>query len=213
MKFPDDYHNADFAGKETKFKVTAKKIEHAHVPEFNEEFIEKLRGKKLDLAGFKELIKSELLETKESNEQMKQEMLLIEELMKHCDLELGDTLLSEQTNIVYREISDNVGKDGVRMEDYLASLGLDEAAYKEKHVKEVALKRLQGELILSHLVEKDAVVVSDAEMKTEIEKIMSRYESEDVRKRLEELYVPGNKYYEELKRRMRLRKCIDSFFA
>ena len=50
-------------------------------------------------------------------------------------------------------------------------------------------------------------------MKTEIEKIMSRYESADVLKRLEELYVPGNRYYEELKRRMRLRKCIDSFFA
>ncbi|MCH8518647.1 trigger factor [Candidatus Gracilibacteria bacterium] len=213
VTFPADYHNADFAGKQTKFHVTAKKLERSHVPEFTEEFIEKLRGKKLDLAGFKELVREELLDVKTSNEQMKQEMVLIEELVKHCELEIGDALLSEQTNIVYREISENVVKDGIRMEDYLASLGLDEAGYKEKHVKEVALKRLQGELILSHLVEKESIEVSDDEMKDEIAKIMTRYESAEVLKRLEELYVPGNRYYEELKRRMRLRKCIDGFFA
>lgn len=213
MKFPSDYHNALFAGKETRFHVTVKKVEYAHVPEFTPDFIEKLRGKKLDLAGFKELVREELLEVKESNDQMKREMTLIEELVKHCDLDIGDALLAEQTNIVFREIADNVSKDGIRMEDYLASLALDEAAYKERHVKEVALKRLQGELILSHLVEKQALTVSDDEMKSEIEKIMSRYESPDVLKRLEELYVVGNRHYEELKRRMRLRKCIDSFFA
>lgn len=213
VKFPSDYHNALFAGKETRFHVTVKKVEYAHVPEFTPDFIEKLRGKKLDLAGFKELVREELLEVKESNDQMKREMTLIEELVKHCDLDIGDALLAEQTNIVFREIADNVSKDGIRMEDYLASLALDEAAYKERHVKEVALKRLQGELILSHLVEKQALTVSDDEMKSEIEKIMSRYESPDVLKRLEELYVVGNRHYEELKRRMRLRKCIDSFFA
>ena len=49
ITFPADYHNANFAGKKTLFKVTAKKIEHAHKPEFTEEFIEQLRGKKMDL--------------------------------------------------------------------------------------------------------------------------------------------------------------------
>lgn len=213
VKFPSDYHNAGFAGKDTKFHVTVKKVEYAHVPDFTPDFIEKLRGKKLDLNGFKELVRGELLEVKESNDQMKREMSLIEELLKHCKLDIGDTLLTEQINIVFREIADNVSKDGIRMEDYLASLGLNEEVYKERHVKEVALKRLQGELILSHLIEKNNIKVSDEEMKSEIEKIMSRYESPDVLKRLEELYVPGNRYYEELKRRMRLRRCIDSFFT
>ena len=53
ITFPKDYHNADFAGKKTKFKVTIKKFEHAHKPEFTPEFIKQLRGKDLDLKGFK----------------------------------------------------------------------------------------------------------------------------------------------------------------
>lgn len=213
VTFPKDYHNADFAGKKTKFKVTAKKIEHAHKPEFTPEFIEQLRGKKLDLKGFKDLIKTELLETKEANDGMEREMKLIEELLKHTSLDLGDKLVAQQTEQVFAEVKENIWKDGVKVSDYLESLGLSEKEYKEKHIKETAIKRLQGELILNELMKQEKIEVSDDEMKTEVEKIMSKYESEDVLKRLEELYVPGNKYYEELRRRVAYRRLIDSFFT
>jgi hypothetical protein len=41
---------------------------------------------------------------------------------------------------------------------------------------------------------------------------MEAYQSKDVLKRLKELYVPGNKYYEELKQRMAYKKVTNSFF-
>jgi FKBP-type peptidyl-prolyl cis-trans isomerase (trigger factor) len=59
---------------------------------------------------------------------------------------------------------------------------------------------------------KEKVEVTDEEMKGEIEKILARFESTDVLKRLEELYVPGAKYYEELRRRVAFKRLIDSFF-
>lgn len=210
--FPKDYHNADFAGMKTKFKVTAKKIEHAHKPEFTPEFIKELRGKDLDMEGFKKLVQEEILETKEANDAMEREMKLIEELLKFTTLEIGDALLTQQTDQVYAEIKENVAKDGVKMEDYLASLNLSQEQYKQQHVAATATKRLQGELILNKLVEIEKTEISETELKKEIEKIMSRYESADVLKRLEALYVPGNRYYEELKRRMEYKMIIDSFF-
>jgi len=143
VHFPNDYHNADFAGKKTKFSVTAKKIEKAQKPDFTPEFIEGLRGKKLDLDGFKELIRAELLDTKESNNAMEREFSLVEKLLEHTDLDIGDKLLSEQTDRVFEEIKENIGKDGVKVADYLASLGLSEEEYKKQHVESTALKRLQ----------------------------------------------------------------------
>ncbi len=212
VTFPKDYHDADFAGKKTKFTVTVKKLESAHKPEFTPEFIEQLRGKKLDLEGFKKLIESEILETKEANDSLEREMQLIEELLKHTTMQLGEKFIAQQTDIVFGEIKENISKDGMRIEDYLASLSLSEAEYKEKHVKETAIKRLQGELILHELLKLEKVEVSDDEMKVEVEKIMSRFESQEVLKRLKELYVPGNKYYEEMKRRVVFKKLIESFF-
>ena len=213
VAFPKDYHNADFAGKKTKFKVQAKKIEQAHRPEFTPEFIKDLRGKDLDLAGFKKLISEEIRDTKESNDQMQRELALIEELLKHTTLDIGDTLLGQQIEQVYAEIKENVAKDGVKMADYLASLNMDEEMYKQQHVAPTAMKRLQWELILNKLMEREKVETTDEEMKAEIEKIKKWFDSPEVLERLNELYVPGNKYYEELRRRLGFRKLIDGFFS
>ena len=212
INFPADYHNPDFAGKETVFDVKINKVEKAKLPEFTEEFIEQLRGKKLDLAGFKDLIKEEILETKEANIRMEEEIKLVEELVKHTKLEVGAKLLAHQIDRVFEEIKQNMAQSWIKMADYIESLKLTEAQYKENHVKESALRRLQGELILAKLAELEKIEVSEEEAKTEIDKIISRFGNEEVIARLKELYVPGNRYYEELRQRMIYKKTIDRFY-
>ncbi|MCP4523038.1 MAG: trigger factor, partial [Candidatus Gracilibacteria bacterium] len=212
VNFPTDYHNEEFKGKKTIFKVTIKKFEQAVVPEFTEEFIEQLRGQKLDLTGFKKLIKQEITDTKEANARMDEEQKLIDELLKVTTLELGEGMIKHQIEKVFGEIKENLTKDGVKIGNYLESLKLSEEEYKEKNVKPIAKKRLQGELILHKLAELESFEVTDKEMKTEIDTILERFGSEDVLKKLQELYVPGNKYYEELKQRVKYRKLIDNFF-
>ncbi|MDF1682247.1 MAG: FKBP-type peptidyl-prolyl cis-trans isomerase [Patescibacteria group bacterium] len=88
VEFPADYHNKDFAGKKTTFKATIKKFEKAVKPEFTPEFIEQLRGQKLDMDGFKKLIKEEIKDTKESNARIDEESMLIDELLKVTKLEV-----------------------------------------------------------------------------------------------------------------------------
>ena len=212
IKFPKDYHNAQFADKDTVFKVKIDKVEKAKAPEFTEQFIEQLRWKKLDLDGFKKLIKEEIHETKEANSRMEEELKFIEELLKHTKIEIWEKLLAAQTDRVFEEIKQNMAQNGIKMADYLESLKLTEEAYKDQHVKETALKRLQWELILSKLSEIDKVEISEKEIWEEIEKIIARFGNEDVIKRLKELYVPGNRYYEELKQRLIYRKIVDRFF-
>lgn len=213
ITFPDDYHNKDFAWKKTKFKVKIKKLEKAVKPEFTEEFIEQLRGKKLDLEGFKKLIKEELKDVKKSNAAIENELKLIEELVKVSKLSIWEKLLKNQIDKMFNEIKENMANQNIKMSDYLESLKLTEEQYKENHIKNDAIKRLQWELILNKLMELEKPVVDEKIMKKEIEKIKSAYQNPEVLKRLEELYMPWNKYYEELKTRMWYRKIIDSFFT
>ncbi len=212
VDFPADYHNQDFANKKTTFKVEVVSIEKAVKPEFTPEFIEQLRGKKLDLEGFKELIKEELRDTKESNARIDEETRLMEELMKITKLEIGTSLLKNQTEKVFNEIKENITKDGLKIADYLESLKMDEDTYKENNVKPIAEKRLQWELVLHKLDELETVEITEEEMNKEIENILARFGSSDVLSRLKELYMPNSKYYEELKQRIRYRKIIDTFF-
>ena len=212
ITFPKDYHNADFAGKKTKFEVEVLKIDASVVPEFTPEFIKDLRGKDLDLAGFKALIKEELLETKEMNARMEDENKLIEELLKVSKIDFGDSLLKNQIEKVYAEIKENIAQSGAKVGDYISSLGLTEEAYIENNVKPIATRRLQAELILHKLSELEKTEVSEDEITKEIEKILTRFGSTEVVERLKELYKPGTRYYEELKQRLMYRNLIDSFF-
>lgn len=212
VNFPTDYHNEEFASKKTTFKVEVVKIEKSVKPEFTPEFIEQLRWKQLDFEWFKELIKEEIRETKEANARIDEETRLMDELIKITKLELGTSLLKNQTEKVFNEIKENITKDGLRIADYLESLKMDEATYKENNVKPIAEKRLQWELILHKLDELETVEISEEEMTKEIENILARFGSSDVLSRLKELYMPNSKYYEELKQRIRYRKLIDMFF-
>lgn len=212
ITFPKDYHNADFAGKKTKFEVEIEKIESAKIPEFTPEFIKDLRGKDLDFTWFKALIKDELLETKETNARLQDENALIEELLKYAKIDFGDSLLKNQIGKVYEEIKNNIVQSGAKVWDYIESLGLSEDAYIENNVKPIAIRRLQAELILHKLWELEKIETQEDEISKEIEKIVEKFGSEEVVKRLKELYIPGTKYYEELKQRITYRKLIDSFF-
>jgi trigger factor len=213
ITFPKDYHNADFAGKKTKFQVTIEKIEASKKPEFTPEFIKDLRGKDLDLEGFKALVKEEILETKEMNARLEDENKLMDELFPLTTLNFGPALLKNQVEKVYAEIKDNINQSGAKPADYIASLGLTEEQYIEKNVTPIAEKRLKAELILHKLSELEKIEVSEKELEAEIEKIIAKFQNAEVVSRLKTLYVPGTRYYEELKQRHSYRKLIDSFFA
>ncbi len=212
ITFPKDYHNTEFAGKETIFTVTIHQVEKSAKPEFTPEFIKDLRGKDLSLEEFKALVKEEILETKENNARLEEENKLMEELRQVATIDFWDAMLSKQIENVFSEIKENLKRDQIKVSDYLESLRLSEEEYKEKQVKPIAEKRLFGELVLHKLIELEKTEVSDDEMKGEIEKIMKRFENEEVLKRLSELYVPWQRYYEELRQRMGYKKLIDSFF-
>ncbi len=213
ITFPKDYHSADFAGKKTTFKIKIKKIETSIVPEFTPQFIKDLRGKELDLDGFKKLLHEEIRDTKESNARLEDETKLIEELKKVATIDFGNKMLENQITNVFEEIKQNLSEqNGVKMTDYLASLNLSEEQYKETNVKPIAEKRLFGELVLHKLLELEGTKVEESEVKAEAEKVLARFENPEVVKRLKELYVPGQKYFEELTLRMKYKKLIDTFF-
>ena len=121
-------------------------------------------------------------------------------------------MLAYQVSKVFDEIKANMQEQWVKMADYLENMKISEDEYKAKYVQAGAIKRLQGELILHALQGLEKIEVSPQEFETEIQNIMKKFENPDVLKRLEELYVPGTKYYDELKTRISYRKLIDSFF-
>lgn len=213
ITFPSDYHSEIFKNKKVHFIVKIEKLEKPHTPEWNEKFIEGLRGVKTDFNGFKELLKKEIQERKEYDARSKDEHELLTKILEIVDFEVGEHLLSHETDRVLAEHKQNLEGQGFTLKDYLSHLKKSEESYKDEVVKPEALRRLKAELILRKLREVMNIEATDAEVAEEISKVIAQYTSEDVKKRLTEKLIPGDSYYEEIKSRLAYKKVVDSFFA
>ncbi|GAB0175073.1 MAG: trigger factor [Candidatus Altimarinota bacterium] len=210
--FPKDYHSEEFKGRKVHFVVNIEKVEKPHTPEFNEEFIEQLRGVKTDLTGFREILSKEIRAKHEYDARAKDEDLLMKEILEASEFEVGPSLLSAEIEQVYREQSENLMQQGYEMKQYLDHLKKSAEMYKDEVVKPEALRRVKAELLLRKIRELKAIEPSENEIKEEVEKVISQYGSNEVIDRLRAKLVPGDTYYEDIKNRLAYRKVVDSFF-
>jgi trigger factor len=212
ITFPADYHSEEFKGRKVHFVVNVEKVEKPHTPEFTEDFIEKLRGVKTDLEGFKDIIKKEISARKEAENRRKDEDTLMKKMLEAATIEVGPALIANEVNQVFAEHSENLAQQGLNMKQYLEHIKMDEENYKETVVKPEAERRLKAELLLRKIREIRKVEATEAEIKEELEKIISQYQSADVVARLREKLVPGDMYYEDIKNRLAYRKTVDMFW-
>ena len=212
ITFPADYHSEEFKGRKVHFVVNVEKVEKPHAPEFTEDFIEKLRGVKTDLEGFKEIIKKEISARKETENRRKDEDTLMQKMLEAATIEVGPALVANEVNQVFAEHSENLAQQGLNMKQYLEHIKMDEEAYKETVVKPEAERRLKAELLLRKIREIRKVEATEAEIKEELEKIIAQYQNAEVVARLREKLVPGDMYYEDIKNRLAYRKTVDMFW-
>ena len=212
ITFPADYHSEEFKGRKVHFVVNVEKVEKPHAPEFTEDFIEKLRGVKTDLEGFKEIIKKEISARKETENRRKDEDTLMKKMLEAATIEVGPALVANEVNQVFAEHSENLAQQGLNMKQYLEHIKMDEESYKETIVKPEAERRLKAELLLRKIREIRKVEATEAEIKEELEKIIAQYQNAEVVARLREKLVPGDMYYEDIKNRLAYRKTVDMFW-
>lgn len=213
ITFPSDYHSEKFRSQNIYFIVKIEKIEQAHTPEWSESFIEWLRGKKTDLAGFRQILHDEIREKKEMNARMQDEQKLLEELLKVVNVEVGPTLIEQETDQVLREQKWRMEEQGLTLKDYLHHVNMSEESYKLEVLKPEAERRLKWELILKKLHTILGIDVTNEEVQREVDTLIAKYSKPEVIARLHEKLVEWDPTYEELKSRLIYRKVIDSFFV
>jgi trigger factor len=212
ITFPKDYHSDDFKGRKVHFTASIEKIEKPHTPAFDEDFIEKLRGERTDLAGLRKILEKEITTRAETEARTKDEDTLMKLMLEAAAFEVGPALLENEVNQVYSEHASNLEQQGYNMKQYLDHVKKSEDMYKAEIVKPEAERRLKAELLLRKIREMKGAEPTDDEIKTEVEKIISTYGSAEVVERLRAKLVPGDTYYEDIRNRLAYRKVVDTFF-
>ncbi|MBN2072486.1 MAG: trigger factor [Actinobacteria bacterium] len=208
LVLPGDIGNQDLVGKKANFDIHVKEIKRRVLPELDEDFIKNL-GEYKDVDEFKKSIAERLSKQKEEyrkSQVIDQVMTYIIDSLKE---KIPAVMIDNRVNQVNEEMDRMLKNQKISRENYIKALNITEEQFSKK-IRERAEKEVKEYLIIAALekAEKDRIEPGEEEIEKERQSILSQYEKEEEKKKLNEYFKkPGSG--EELKSVLRRRKLFD----
>ena len=182
IKFPEDYHEKKFAGKDVIFTVTIKDIKEKKLPEIDESFI-----KNFDKYNSLDELKNDVRKTLEQDCQRLTETNLqnkiIEIILKENAFEVPPSLIEKQ---IFYMMADTQKR--------MTSAGMDENSAMElsfkmhDKFKEEAEKVVKSFLLLKKIAQKEAIQVEETDLDQHVRELATKHgrDYEQIRKAFEQ---------------------------
>lgn len=164
VSFPEEYGQAELAGKPAVFKVALKEIKEKVVPELDDEFA---KGFGVDTL---EELKEQLQKDYETQETSRVENDLREKLVgvliEKNPIEVPEAMIAKQLDYMYDNITNRMKSQGMTPE----MLGLTPENFRENY-RQTAIGQVSGNLILEAIGRQESIVADESEIDAKLEEI------------------------------------------
>lgn len=154
VTFPEDYGNADYAGKNATFTITVKSAKRvSFTPEWNDEYINKYTdGEYTSAAEYEEKIRADLLESATTSSEQQFEQDLWSKVVENATVDgYPDYVFNKQYDQCYSQIQQYASMFNLTVDDYLSYFGggIDFPTYvmnqvNSQLVREALIKTIEG---------------------------------------------------------------------
>ncbi|MDR1694293.1 MAG: trigger factor [Lactobacillaceae bacterium] len=172
VKFPENYHAKDLAGKDSVFAVEVKEIREPKVVEINEEFAKSLGEK--SLADLKAKVKDRIAADYEKASRMKLKRKLLDALDKEYNFQVPASLLDQEYDAIVKQYQHAKEHNHLDPEDANRSEKDILAEYKD-----IALRRVKLGLLLSEAAKEAKVVVEANDINNAIMEEARKYPGQE----------------------------------
>lgn len=174
VTFPEDYHQAEFAGKEATFKVKVHEIKQKELPELDDEFAQDVDEDVETLAELKEKKKEELLTSKKTEAENKKRESLLTQAAENAEIEIPEVMIETELGNMLQEFEQRIQMQGMTLENYYEFSGETEESIREQ-MKADAEKRVKSNLTLEAILEKEALEVEESDIDAELDEMAKMY--------------------------------------
>jgi len=168
VKFPKDYLNKKFAGKEALFKVNVKSIKVIQMPDLNDDFVKTL-GNYKTVDEIKNTIKNELKRQAENEIRNFKLDQIFKELLKRNGFEIAQGLVEQEMNNMTTRYENNLRTQGLSVE----KLGLKREEIREQN-RAQANDNIRLRYIIRKIAESEKMEVADKDVEDEIKKVAEK---------------------------------------
>lgn len=177
VKFPEEYHAENLAGKDAMFKVKLHEIKEKILPELDDEFAKDVS--EFDtLEDYKKDLNKKIKERKENQAKAEKEQEAIDKFIEKVEVMIPEGMIDEEVEKMVEEMNANLSYQGLNIDQYLQYMGMTLDDYK-KEMRGQAEKRIKLNLGLEAIAKEEKVEVSDEEIDTKIKELSAQYGAGD----------------------------------
>ncbi len=168
VTFPDDYGQAELAGKGVEFRVRLLELRHKSLPPADDDFARSM-GSYADLAGLRAEIGHRLERSARDRARHAFADRIIEFATANATVDVPELLVDRELEVMIDELKVRLAEQGIAYEEYLRVTQRDEDALRVEY-RDQAQHRVTVLLVLGAIAEKEGIEVDDAAVDAEIER-------------------------------------------
>jgi len=173
VKFPEEYHSKELAGKDSMFRVTLNSIKAKELPALDDEFVK-------DVSEFDTLdelkadIKKKMEERNENRSKVELEDELFKTAAKNAEIDIPQPMIDHEIDNIVSEYNWRLQMQGMNLDTYLKMLNQDINTFKAQFT-ETATERVRVQLTLEKISEVENIEADESAVNEKIAKMAENY--------------------------------------
>ena len=173
VKFPEEYHAKELAGKDATFKCTIRSIKTKELPAIDDELAKKV-SKFETLDELKADIRKNLEENAERTAENDQKSAAIEMATNNITVDIPAVMIDNRVAAMIQEMAMRLEQQGMKLEQYLQYAGTDIAKLREQY-RETAEKNVKTDLMLEEVAKAEDIKVEAKDLDEEVAAMAAAY--------------------------------------
>lgn len=159
---PEDYANAELAGKEATYTVTLKSAKYRELPELNDELAKSI-GDYETVDALRTAVRQQLQEQKESEARRQVRDDVVKAVADDATVEVHPVLVHDEVHVMMDEMKRMLAQNRISFEQFLAMSNKTEEEYHDELEPE-ARERAKRDLVLDAVADAEHLEASDQEV-------------------------------------------------
>ena len=176
VKFPEEYHAAELAGKDAVFKIKLHEIKMKELPEVDDDFVKDVSD--FDTVdAYKADVRTKLTESAENRSKNEVENAILDKLVELVQAEIPEAMYENRINDDVRDFAYRLQSQGLNLDTSMKYTGMDNNALRGSF-RAQAERQVKVRLALEKIAQLENIQPTDEELDAEYEKIAKSYEME-----------------------------------
>jgi trigger factor len=161
--------SAEVPGGESPVVVRVGDVRRKELPPLDDAFARTVSDRQT-LAELRDALREKLTAERTAEEARAQRERVLDAVLAQAAFDVPESLVSHEVEHMLQDLADHLRGRGLTLDSYARAVGKDEAALRAD-MREGALRRVRSRLLLETVAEREALSVSEEEMRAEVENL------------------------------------------